>query len=104
MSIKQIYASELNDFLQDGQALLLDVREPYENAEFAIPNSSLIPLGQLDDNINLLDEYRDKDIIVYCKAGIRSMYACQILENAGFKKLYNLSDGIIGYRAIYRAQ
>ncbi|MDU3354258.1 rhodanese-like domain-containing protein [Clostridium sp.] len=44
-----------------------------------------------------LEDYKDKPILVYCRAGHRSVVACNILNDAGFEKLYNLSYGTLGY-------
>ncbi|WP_370774029.1 rhodanese-like domain-containing protein [Clostridium sp.] len=47
-----------------------------------------------------LKENKDKPILVYCKAGHKSALACQMLEEEGFTKLYNLGQGILGYNGI----
>ena len=47
-----------------------------------------------------LKENKDKPILVYCKAGHKSALACEMLEEEGFTKLYNLGQGILGYNGI----
>ena len=73
---------------------LLDVREPEEHALAAIPNSTLIPLGQLAARAGELSTWKDSDIIVYCHHGIRSRHAIHLLRQLGFERLSNLTGGI----------
>ncbi len=95
---KQILAKELKQRLDEGANLvLLDVRQNYEHDEFHIPNSLLIPLNELPERYSELETFIDKEIIVYCKAGVRSQMACQFLASHGFKRLVNLADGILGW-------
>ena len=77
---------------------ILDVREPNENSEFNI-GGSLVPLGkiqsmQLDD----IEEWKNDEIIVYCRSGNRSGQACLILETAGFTNVKNLTGGMLEWR------
>jgi molybdopterin/thiamine biosynthesis adenylyltransferase/rhodanese-related sulfurtransferase len=72
---------------------LLDVREPWEWQIARLPGARLIPLGSLSSEIGSLDPARDT--VIYCKSGVRSLYAARELEQAGFKKLSNLTGGIL---------
>ena len=45
-------------------------------------------------NVDLLNEYKDKEIVVLCAVGGRSMMAAQLLVREGFKDVRNLSGGI----------
>ncbi|MBL9134682.1 MAG: hypothetical protein JNK85_02390 [Verrucomicrobiales bacterium] len=73
---------------------LLDVREPEEHAFAAIPQSVLIPLGELPMRLDELEDWKPSEIVVYCHHGIRSMHAIAILRRAGFERLANLRGGI----------
>jgi sulfur-carrier protein adenylyltransferase/sulfurtransferase len=73
---------------------LLDVREPDEHALVALPNSVLIPLGQLTQRISELESWRDEEIVVYCHHGIRSLNAVAQLRYLGFTRARNLTGGI----------
>ena len=94
-----ITVEELRMRMNAGEAMhLLDVREPHENTEFNI-GGLLLPLGkvqtmQLDD----IEDWKDKEVIVYCRSGNRSGQACQILEMAGFKNAKNLVGGMLEWR------
>ena len=93
MPVKQLPAIELQSKLQDKEALcLLDVREPFE-FEFAhIADSVLIPLNQIPQRLKELDF--DKEIVVICHHGQRSMQAANFLNQVGFKQVSNLVGGI----------
>lgn len=98
----QINARQLLELRQiEPNLILLDVRQDYEHQEFALENDVLIPLNELEGRIHELDAYRDQTIVVYCKAGIRSQIACNLLEKDGFTRLYNLSDGILGWKQLF---
>jgi len=93
-----ITPEEVKARLDVGEQLhIVDVREPYENAEFNI-GGTLVPLGkiqamQLDD----IEDLKDEEVIIYCRSGNRSGQACAILEMAGFKNVRNLSGGMLAW-------
>ncbi|MFQ3664063.1 MAG: molybdopterin-synthase adenylyltransferase MoeB [Chloroflexaceae bacterium] len=86
---------ELADWLQrDDRPFLLDVRNPYEVAIASIPGTDkLIPVDQLPERIHELDSARE--IVVYCRSGIRSGRAVELLKQAGFRKVKNLEGGVL---------
>ena len=73
---------------------LLDVRQPEENAFAALPDSRLVPLGELPERLEELEDWRDQEVVVYCHHGVRSLHAIQMLRQAGFTRLLNLRGGI----------
>lgn len=73
---------------------LLDVREPEEAAIASIPGSRLLPLSQLPARCEELTDWHDRDVVVYCHHGVRSLHAIQMLRQAGFDRLINLRGGI----------
>ena len=94
-----IYSDEAEKLMKDKEDLIiLDVRTFRENKEIKIPNSINVPVEELEWEIEELEEYKDKEILVYCKAGVRSRIACQMLEAEGFRKLYNLMGGVLDYK------
>ena len=72
---------------------LIDVREPHEWAIAKIPGARLVPLGSFTESLSSFDSARD--IVVTCKMGGRSAKAVRQLQAAGFKKVWNLSGGIL---------
>jgi adenylyltransferase/sulfurtransferase len=73
---------------------VLDVREPHE---YQICNLKgyLIPVGDLPKRVSELDSSRE--IIAYCRSGVRSAKAVNFLRRSGFKKVYNLTGGILAW-------
>ena len=84
---------EIKKRLDQGDSIfLLDVREPQEYAFARIEGAHLIPLGELPYRYQELDA--EKEILVYCHHGIRSLQAANFLLQMGFKNVKNLSGGI----------
>ena len=73
--------------------VLLDVRETFEY-EFANLGGELVPLDQLPDRLNEIEQYKEKEMIVMCRSGSRSARACEYLSRNGFKNVKNLKGGI----------
>ena len=91
-----ITARELKTKFDRGDRFtLVDVREPEEFAICRIPDSRLIPLGELPSRMGELD--RSQEIVLQCKMGGRSLKALHILKGAGFEKLWNLTGGILAW-------
>ncbi|MDB6027806.1 MAG: moeZ 1 [Verrucomicrobiales bacterium] len=91
----QISPTELAEQLRSGSAPhLLDVRQLEENQFVALPNSTLIPLGELASRIDEIEGWKEEEIVVYCHHGIRSLNAIGQLKHFGFTKLRNLAGGI----------
>jgi rhodanese-related sulfurtransferase len=88
-----ITPTELDQMIKSGASLtLLDVREPHEQEISRIEGTRLIPLGELATRLNELD--LADEIVLICKAGVRSTRALHILLGAGFHKLHNLQGGL----------
>jgi rhodanese-related sulfurtransferase len=73
---------------------LLDVRQPEERAFVALPNSTLIPLGELAERMDEVEDWKGDEVVVYCHHGIRSAQAVAQLRAAGFANIHNLAGGI----------
>jgi rhodanese-related sulfurtransferase len=92
---RQIHPEALAGKLAAGDPVyLLDVREPWEFANCHLPNSVLIPLGELPARIDEVDPPPGAAIVVYCHHGIRSLSGAAILEMRGFAEALSLSGGI----------
>jgi adenylyltransferase/sulfurtransferase len=105
--IEEITVEELATWLGEGRPLvLLDVREPWEHALAALPNSLLVPLGELaDSDLELgLDEAEAEAesasapapaLVAYCHHGVRSLHAVAILRGRGSRRpMLSLAGGI----------
>ena len=70
---------------------LIDVREPYENAEFNI-GGTLFPLGKIQSmQIEDIEDLRNEEVIFYCRSGNRSGIAAMVLDKVGFTNTKNLA-------------
>lgn len=79
---------------------LLDVREDNERAEFNIGGVHL-SLGKIQMmQVELVEAWKDEEIIVYCRSGNRSGTACLYLEHLGFKGASNLAGGMLAWKEI----
>jgi rhodanese-related sulfurtransferase len=91
----QISPAELAEKLRsENPPHLLDVRQPDEHAFVSLPNSTLIPLGEIASRLDELEDWRDEEIVVYCHHGVRSLNGIAQLKHFGFAKLQNLAGGI----------
>jgi len=77
---------------QGPKPLLLDVREPWETDICKLPDSVLIPMGQVSERYPEIA--KDQDIVVICHHGVRSMHIAMYLERVGYSRVFNLSGGI----------
>jgi len=92
MAVPAIGPKELKARLDAGDdVLVLDVREPHES-EFCNIGGTLIPLGELPARLHELDPSRE--IVVYCRTGVRSAQAVNFLQDAGFDRVLNLAGGL----------
>ncbi|HVM72893.1 MAG TPA: rhodanese-like domain-containing protein [Anaerolineales bacterium] len=82
--------------IQQG-AFLLDVRTQDEYNQSHLKGSMLIPLDQLSEQLDKLP--RDKDIVVICHSGARSLSAAVLLQQKGFKRVSYLEGGLIAWQA-----
>ena len=74
---------------------LLDVRTPQENSQARLPGTKLIPINEFERRINEVP--RNKTILVYCAVGSRSKPVAEYLSKNGYKNVYNMSDGLVGW-------
>ena len=94
--MKQLTPAELKVWQTENKDfLLLDVREEHERELYNIGGIH-IPMGEL---MSRLDELpKDKEVVLYCEKGIRSVIAIQRLESSGFHNLVNLSGGMKAWK------
>ena len=91
--IPEILPQDLKARLDKGDAVvLLDVREPEEVEIVQLLGSVHIPMGDIPGRLHELDP--DKEIIVYCHHGVRSMRVAMFLAQHDFGQVKNLAGGI----------
>ena len=103
--IVEISEDELREMMAKKKNLqILDVREDWERMQSRIDPSLHQPLGTLVNSVPVspLDcLIPEKEVVVYCKAGVRSRMACEALQSIGFNHLFNLSPGMDGWMNMF---
>jgi adenylyltransferase/sulfurtransferase len=90
-----ITASDLHDWLEAGKSIhLVDVREPAEYEIVKIPGSILVPKGEILSGEALAGLPQDKQIVLYCKTGVRSAEALAAVKAAGFRDAVHVQGGV----------
>jgi phage shock protein E len=78
--------------------LILDVRSPAEYATGHIPGARNIPYRELPTHLTELSTFREREVVVYCKVGVRAGIAEGLLEQAGFEQILSLEGDMQGWR------
>ena len=96
LGIKQLSPKE---FDQKKGMMILDVRtnKEYENGH--IPGAIHVPLSDIGDKIKKIK--KDKELVVYCQSGNRSIWAIKRLMGMGYKNLFNLKGGYHAWKRIH---
>lgn len=89
---------ELKGWLERGEAVLVDVREPFEHASEHITPSTLVPLGEIEP-AKLPAVKDDQKLVLHCRSGNRSGQAGRKLLEAGHGQVYHLAGGIEGWKS-----
>lgn len=98
--MQQIDAQSFKSRLQSGEPLnLLDVREEIEYHTYNIGGRN-IPLSKLTEKLGLVHPNKTDEIIVVCKAGLRSQTAQTILMQNGFTDVTNLTGGLLALQKL----
>ncbi len=94
--MNQLTPTELKQWTAAGKDfLLIDIREGWEREQYNIGGMH-IPMGELFSQTSELPS--DKEVVLYCEKGIRSVIAIQRLETSGFQNLYNLAGGMKAWK------
>jgi adenylyltransferase/sulfurtransferase len=93
-----ITASELKDLLDSDKPIyLVDVREPAEFEIVSIPGAALIPKDEILRGDALASLPQDKQIVMYCKTGVRSAETLAAVKNAGFHDAVHVQGGVTAW-------
>jgi rhodanese-related sulfurtransferase len=103
--IKEFFESAFSQFtslspmnvvakMNNDDVVIIDVREPHEFILGHIENALNTPLGKLKEQLNTLEKYKNKSILVVCQSGTRSSQACKLLISNGFGNISNLDGGM----------
>ena len=86
-----------NMIAKNKDAIIVDVRDAKDYEKSHIENSINIPIDEFESRFNELEEYKGKDILIYCSIGRRSAKAAGILIDNGYTNVYNVVDGVTEY-------
>jgi rhodanese-related sulfurtransferase len=96
--VREMTPREFTDRAAIGTApFLLDVREGWELALAAVPAAVHIPMGDVPGRLTEIP--RDREVVVMCKGGARSMTVARFLEAQGYTEVANLTGGILAWSA-----
>lgn len=103
--VNEIMPWDLVGLLESKMPLLLDVREPHEFNIVHIKGSLNVPRGVLESACDYdyeetepdLVTARDRDIVVICRSGYRSVLACSTMQLMGYRSVVSLKTGIKGW-------
>jgi rhodanese-related sulfurtransferase len=96
--MQDITVEELRHRMNQGEKLnIIDVREEWEYEEFNI-GAKLIPLGELPQHMDYLNQFKEQELILHCRSGGRSGQAKQFLASKGFTKVRNLLGGMLEWQ------
>ncbi len=96
---KDLEPKLFEQYLTTQQGILLDVRTPEEYREGHLAHSINIDYKADDFKKVVAQLDKNRPYFVYCKAGVRSQKATNIMRNLGFTQLYNLDGGIDAWKA-----
>jgi len=103
--VNELFPWDLEEILQKREVILLDVREPIEYEAMHIAGSINVPRGVLEtaceydyeETVPELVEARDKEIIVICRSGNRSVFVCDVMQQLGYRNVSSLKTGLRGW-------
>ncbi|MBP6025238.1 oxygen-dependent tRNA uridine(34) hydroxylase TrhO [Ferruginibacter sp.] len=98
---KYVNAQQMNDLLQDDNTIVIDMRNHYEYEVGHFDKAIEIPSDtfreQLPMAVDMMQDKKDKNIIMYCTGGIRCEKASAYMLHNGFNNVFHLEGGIINY-------
>lgn len=98
---RYVNAAQMNELLQDENTMVIDMRNHYEYEVGHFVKALEIPSDtfreQLPMAVEMMQDKKDKNIIMYCTGGIRCEKASAYMLHNGFKNVFHLEGGIINY-------
>jgi len=104
--VEELFPWDLEELLQqDPDIMLLDIREPYEFSAMHIRNAINVPRGVLEsaceydyeETVPELVAARERDIVVICRSGKRSVLAADVMQKMGYSSVKSLKTGLRGW-------
>jgi molybdopterin/thiamine biosynthesis adenylyltransferase/rhodanese-related sulfurtransferase len=95
--ITEVDTGRGSQLVQEG-AVLLDVREPEEYSQGAVPDSIHISRGQLESSIEIRIADKDTSLVVMCAGGVRSAFATKTLAELGYTNVVSMDGGFNAWK------
>ena len=83
--------------INEGDTLLLDVRENKEFKTGHLLNAKNFPVNKLDERLHEIDKYKQRKVMVYCDNGMRTSRALGKLRKNGFENVHSLQGGLVAW-------
>jgi rhodanese-related sulfurtransferase len=105
-NVQELFPWDLEEALQNRpDLLLLDIREPYEFEAMHIKGAINVPRGILEsaceydyeETVPELVEAREREIVLICRSGKRSVLAADVMQQMGYKNVKSLKTGLRGW-------
>ncbi len=94
-----ITAVQATEMINHKDAVVIDVRPAADFSKGHIINAINIPASNIANQINQLNKYKNRPIIISCRSGAQSSVACKQLLKEGFEDVHNLKGGILGWQS-----
>jgi rhodanese-related sulfurtransferase len=90
----EIGTLEATRLMNQGQTLILDVREEKDYAAGHLPKARHIPVRELASRLEEIGKFKAKSVIVTDRSAARAGSACRLLKQSGFANVYQLKGGL----------
>lgn len=104
--IEELFPWDVDELIkQENDALILDIREECEFSAYHIEHTMLVPRGILEtaceeeyeDSVPELIAARDREIVVICRSGNRSLLAALTMKTMGYNNVKSMQTGLRGW-------
>ncbi|MCB1857467.1 MAG: rhodanese-like domain-containing protein [Gammaproteobacteria bacterium] len=98
MDKSSIMPQQATELINREDAVVVDVRPMSDFSSGHIINAINIPVNGLQGQLQRLDKYKNRPLIVACRSGAQSSGAARQLRKAGFERVFNLRGGILAWQ------
>ncbi|MFL6028963.1 MAG: molybdopterin-synthase adenylyltransferase MoeB [Gaiellaceae bacterium] len=96
--ISEVDAARARELIDSGEQVVVDVREQHEWDEGHIPGAIHVPRGNLESRIERAVPEHDRQVLLYCSQGNRSVFAAKTLEELGYEDVTSLAGGFTDWK------
>src|SRR3546814_12031673 len=91
--IREVSTAEADEIRKQPGAVVLDVREPEENEQGAIPGAVHIARGTLESSVETRLTDKSAPVVIHCASGVRSAFAAKTLTELGYTDVVSMAGG-----------